>query len=104
MIKHNPNKITATLKVVVTGEFYDDEASEETLRYCVEQDLEDAGFEVDVSMLKEQEAVKPKLVGPSMWRCGKCNALLGWEEYTPTWPELVEYKFCQECGKKVKWK
>lgn len=57
-MKDEPNKITATLKVVVTGEFYDDEASEETLRYCVEQDLEDAGFDVNVELLKEQEAEK----------------------------------------------
>lgn len=55
-MKNEPNKITATLKVVIAGEFYDDEASEETLRYCVEQDLEDAGFDVDVELLKEQEA------------------------------------------------
>ena len=54
-MKDEPNKITATLKVVIAGEFYDDEASEETLRYCVEQDLEDAGFDVDVALLKEQE-------------------------------------------------
>lgn len=47
-----PKKVTTVLKVVVTGEFYDEEASEETLRYCVEQDLEDAGFDVDVSVLK----------------------------------------------------
>ena len=53
-----PNKITAILKVIVTGEFYDDEASEETLRYCVEQDLEDAGFDVNVELLKEQETSK----------------------------------------------
>ena len=33
--------------------FYDNESSEETLRYCVEQDLEDAGFNViDVSVMK----------------------------------------------------
>lgn len=57
-MKDKPNKVTATLKVIVTGEFYDDEATEETLRYAVEQDLEDAGFDVDVSMLKEQEAVE----------------------------------------------
>jgi len=50
-IKDKPNRVTTTLKVVITGEFYDDEASEETLRYCVEQTLEDAGFDVDVSML-----------------------------------------------------
>lgn len=47
--KDKPNKVTTTLKVIITGEFYDDEASEETLRYCVEQDLEDAGFDVDVT-------------------------------------------------------
>ena len=35
------------------GKFYDNESSEETLRYCVEQDLEDAGFNViDVSVMK----------------------------------------------------
>jgi len=50
--KDKPNKITATLKVVITGEFYDDEASEETLRYCAEQDLEDAGFDVEVSVMR----------------------------------------------------
>ena len=46
-----PRKIKATLIVEIESEFYDDEASEETLRYCVEQDLEDAGFNViDVSV------------------------------------------------------
>ena len=50
--KDKPNKVTATLKIVITGEFYDDEASEETLRYCVEQDLEDAGFDVEVSVMR----------------------------------------------------
>lgn len=50
--KDKPNKVTATLKVVITGEFYDDEASEETLRYCAEQALEDAGFDVKVSVVR----------------------------------------------------
>ena len=50
--KDKPNKVTATLKVVITGEFYDDEASEETLRYCAEQTLEDAGFDVEVSVVR----------------------------------------------------
>ena len=48
--KDKPNKVTATLKIVITGEFYDDEASEETLRYYVEQTLEDAGFDVEVTL------------------------------------------------------
>lgn len=47
-----PNKIKAKLSVEVEAEFYD-ESSEETLIYCVEQDLEDAGLNViDVSVMK----------------------------------------------------
>lgn len=49
----NPNKVKAKLIVEVEAEFYDDESSEETLRYCVEQDLEDAGLNViDVSVME----------------------------------------------------
>lgn len=48
-------KITAALRLKVTGEFYDDEASEETLRYCVEQDLEDAGFYAYVTVMLEKK-------------------------------------------------
>ena len=52
-VKDKPNKIKAKLLVEVESEFYDDEASEETLRYCIEQDLQDAGFNVfDVSVMK----------------------------------------------------
>lgn len=52
-MKDKPNKIKAKLIVEVEAEFYDDELSEETLRYCVEQDLEDAGFNfIDVSVMK----------------------------------------------------
>ena len=50
--KDKPKKVTATLKIVITGELYDNEASEETLRYCAEQALEDAGFDVDVSVIR----------------------------------------------------
>lgn len=52
-IMNKPNKVKAKLIVEVEAEFYDNESSEETLRYCVEQDLEDAGFDViDVSVLE----------------------------------------------------
>ena len=48
-----PNKVRAKFIVDVEAEFYDDKASDETLRYCVEQDLEDAGLNViDVSVMK----------------------------------------------------
>ena len=51
-MKDKPNKIKAKLIVEVEAEFYDDESSEETLRYCVGQDLEDAGLNViDVSVM-----------------------------------------------------
>ena len=84
-MKDEPNKITATLKVVVTGKFYDDEASEETLRYCVEQDLEDAGFDVDVELLKEQEAKK----GTWQWKIhGK-----------PESGGMLGEAICDQCGK-----
>lgn len=51
IIMDKPNKIKAKLIVEVEAEFYDNESSEETLRYCVEQDLEDDGFNIiDVSV------------------------------------------------------
>ena len=52
-VKEKPNKVRAKLIIDVEAEYYDDESSEETLRYCVEQDLEDSGFNViDVSVMK----------------------------------------------------
>ena len=47
------NRVTAYLKV--TAEFYDPEATPETVRACVEQDLEDAGYEVDVDCVFPDE-------------------------------------------------
>ena len=93
-MKDKPNKVTATLKVVVTGEFYDDDVTEELLRYAVEQDLEDAGFEVDVSILKELDAVKPQLSISGMWyECPVCHR------------HLLKNgdNYCARCGRRVKW-
>ena len=100
-MKDKPNRITTVLKVVVTGEFYDDDATEETLRYAVEQDLEDAGFDVDVILLKEQEAVKAVADGDS-YICSNCGTLIGWVELYPGGVEEVKHKFCPECGRPVK--
>lgn len=53
MIKDKPNKVKATLIVKIEAEFYDDEASKETLRSFVEQSLEESGFNViDVKLDK----------------------------------------------------
>lgn len=52
MVKDEPNTVKAKLIIEIEAEYYDDEATIETLRYCVEQDLEDAGFNViDVSVI-----------------------------------------------------
>ena len=105
--KDKPNKVTAKLRVVVTGDFYDDDATEETLRYCVEQDLEDAGFEVEVELLKEQEPVEQKASEwledsdpgqeyGTTWACRKCRHSIHrpyiWNPYNSG------YKYCQHCG------
>lgn len=99
--KYEPNKVTAALKVVVTGEFYDDEATEETLRYWVEQDLEDAGFEVDVELLTDHI---PKPVIRDMYDnayCPYCS--------TETSIEMgacklhLGTKYCPYCGERVLW-
>lgn len=89
-MKDKPNKVTAVLKVVVTGEFYDEEASEETLRYCIEQDLEDVGFDVEVELLKEQEPVEAPLDAFGHPYCPKCKVLV-----YQTW------HYCPHCGKAV---
>lgn len=53
ILKNKVNKIKTKLIVEVETEFYDNESSEETLRYCVEQNLENAGYNViDVSVIK----------------------------------------------------
>ena len=58
-VKEKPNKVKAKLIIDIEAEFYDDESSEETLRYCVEQDLEDNGFNViDVSVKKLNSSFK----------------------------------------------
>ena len=44
------NRVTAYLKV--TAEFYDPDATPETLRSCVERDLEDTGYTVEVSTFR----------------------------------------------------
>lgn len=61
-VMDKPNKIKARLTVEVEAEFYDDESSEETVRYCVEQDLEDTGLNViDVSVDNTMRNLRVKI-------------------------------------------
>ena len=47
--------IKATLKVILSTDFHEDgESNEETLRYIVEQDLQDFGYDVEAcEVIKE---------------------------------------------------
>lgn len=65
---------------------------------CVDHLLQDA-----LVLLQAQESVEPKLVGVNTWTCGECGALIGWEDFTQSGLELVNYKYCPVCGKAVKW-
>lgn len=96
-VKDKPNKVSATLKVIVTGEFYDDESTEETLRFTVEQDLEDAGYDVDVYLLKEQEAKTPVECEHNGYWYYTCPTCGNHEEL------FREWNYCPFCGQAVKW-
>ena len=92
-IKETPNKITAVLIVTATAEFFDDEASEETVRYAIEQDLEDAGFDVDVAILKEQE--KKKIFVDSDGKITPLPDVVWCPDGTPK--DMVEVVRCKNC-------
>ena len=97
-IKETPNKITAVLKVTATAEFFDDEASEETVRYAIEQDLEDAGFDVDVELLKEQEHSGTwEWITEDKYRCSECKNIT----YVDECMNEPQYLYCPYCGRKM---
>lgn len=97
-----PNKITAVLKVTATIEIYDDEASEETVRYIIEQVLEDDGFDVDVALLKDQEPKTGKWIldddDANCWKCSECGGL---QQIIDGTPYENGWYFCPHCGTKL---
>lgn len=79
----------------------------EELEHCRQLDFEmkkptQVAIDNALALLKEQNPVEPKLVGVNTWTCGKCGALLGWEEFSQSGLELVKYKYCPHCGRAVK--
>lgn len=76
-----------------------------------QRDVQGYGMFIDVidntvTLLKEQEEVKPYLDfdGHDVWRCGNCGATM-FHIYTSTTEEAKDYaKYCRQCGRKVKWK
>lgn len=56
-----------------------------------------------IAFLKEQEPVKPRVGHDGWYRCGGCNNPIASGErvkhfYGHPWP-----KYCEECGRAVKW-
>ena len=66
---------------------------------CNEQLTEDI-----LSLLKEQEAVKPVLDEKTgrIWLCGKCGSYVGFEDNDPHDSNEFD-KFCRACGRPVLW-
>lgn len=92
-MNNKPQKIKATLKLKVTAELYDDDATEETLRYLVEQSLEEAGFDVDVTVFENLCYARRAL--KETYCCGNCG-----KEFPATHRKI---RFCPFCGTKVEW-
>lgn len=57
-----------------------------------------------LTLLKEQEAVKPVLDEQTgrIWLCGKCGSYVGFEDNDPHDPNEFD-KYCRECGTPVLW-
>ena len=110
-IKDRPNKVRAKLIIDVEGEFYDDESNAETLRYCVEQDLEDAGFNVidseivdlaikalEIELLTDTEQrIFLKAMSREREVCQKVD-----DEYSDNGSKLSLVEVCNSIERKVK--
>ena len=76
--------------------------------YCMKQDVATSyprgKVELVPDLLKEQEAVKPRVDAYGTFNCGNCGEPVGFDEhpFTCKVPEIA-MKFCCECGKPVKW-
>ena len=97
-----PNTVRGRFKILASAEFYDDEATDETLRYCIEQDLEDAGLDVRVEHLTRDESVTP--ICGSLRNVSLHNVLTA---FCPSCGNEINdetnHAFCGYCGKAVKW-
>ena len=74
-------------------------SKQEPFRACHIQEA----LEMAVDALKAHEPVEPKVAHDGWYRCGNCNNSLASGErvkhfYGHPWP-----KYCEECGRAVKW-
>ena len=101
--------VEAYLLVKAKAIFDDEESNENTVRYLVEQDLEDVGYDVEVSLQSKSEDVAPVKHGKWEYHSGG-NSLIyamnpedaycsvcGFHVDT-TEVDFDGYKFCPNCG------
>ena len=64
----------------------------------------EAGKNITLALLKDQEAVKPVLDEQTgrIWLCGKCGSYVGFEDNDPYDPNEYD-TYCRECGRPVLW-
>ena len=57
-----------------------------------------------ITMLKEQEAVEPRLDANCLriFRCGACGEYVGFID-SDQWDPNEQDNYCRNCGRKVKW-
>ena len=56
-----------------------------------------------ISLLKEQEAVKPIAKEDDTYEC-ICGAIVGWDELDASGIVQTRFNYCPFCGRPVKWK
>lgn len=57
-----------------------------------------------LALLKAQEAVEPTEPDEDNMRyCGACGSPVGYEVLEAPGIEYVQYSYCQNCGRKVRW-
>lgn len=71
--------------------------------YCVHELAHDAGMLIS-ELLKAREPSEPTMPDEdNMVYCGACGSPVGYEVLEPSGINFVQYNYCPECGKAVKW-
>lgn len=65
-------------------------------------DLREA-LKIAIHCIKESEPIIPIAQGDDSYMCDNCGETVGWEEMNCGGISMVKYKYCPECGMKVKW-
>lgn len=72
--------------------------------WCVHELAHDAGMLIS-ELMEEQDAVGPTEPDEdNMKYCGACGSPVGYEVLETSGIEYVQYRYCPNCGRAVKWK